>query len=67
MSFKDKLKDKHSIFSMIIGRRRVGKIALLLQPFEVDKKNGYLWSKTKIARCNNIDKKLILKENLKNL
>jgi len=38
MSFKDKLKDKYSIFSMIIGRRRVGKTALLLQPFEVDKK-----------------------------
>ena len=38
----DKLKDKHSIFSMIIGRRRVGKTALLLQPFEVDKKDEHL-------------------------
>jgi len=34
----DRLKDKNSIFTMIIGRRRVGKTALLLQKFEEDKK-----------------------------
>ena len=34
----DRLKKKHSIFTMVIGRRRVGKTTLLLQPFHEDKK-----------------------------
>ena len=33
----DKLKDKHSIMTMLIGRRRVGKTTLVLQPFSKEK------------------------------
>ena len=31
----DKLKEKHSIMTMLIGRRRVGKTSLVLQPFSL--------------------------------
>jgi len=33
----DSLKDKHSIMTMLIGRRRVGKTTLVLQPFSKEK------------------------------
>jgi len=38
LSKADKLKEKHSILTILIGRRRIGKTALALQPFERDKK-----------------------------
>ncbi len=38
LSKADKLKEKHSILTILIGRRRIGKTALALQPFEKDKK-----------------------------
>jgi len=38
LSKADKLKKKQSIFTIIIGRRRVGKTALTLEPFEQGKK-----------------------------
>ncbi len=41
----DKLKDKHGIMSMLIGRRRVGKTALTLQPFGDDIKLYFFVSK----------------------
>jgi len=41
----DKLKDKRSIMSVIIGRRRVGKTALILQDFSNSKKLYFFVSK----------------------
>ncbi len=38
LSKADRLKEKHSILTILIGRRRIGKTALVLQPFEKDKK-----------------------------
>ena len=38
LSKADRLKEKHSILTILIGRRRIGKTALTLQPFETGKK-----------------------------
>ncbi len=41
----DSLKSKQAIMTMLIGRRRIGKTALALQPFEEDKKLYFFVSK----------------------
>lgn len=58
----DKLKNKHSVMTMLIGRRRVGKTTLALQPFTNDVKLYFFVSKKNEALlCEEFSEEIVNK------